>query len=83
MRNKIGSALVVAGAFFMVAVIAEFCAVDRCLDRGGSFDYDGLRCDFEGSHAGGALGPHFVIVGVGFALIISGIVLRRGTGNER
>jgi len=30
--------------------VNEFMAVDTCLDRGGSYDYRNMRCDFEQSH---------------------------------
>jgi hypothetical protein len=34
-----------------VAVFAsEFLAIDTCLDRGGSFDYDRMQCDYEQNH---------------------------------
>ena len=33
------------------AYIREFRLVDRCLDRGGSFDYAGMRCDHNEAHA--------------------------------
>ena len=36
--------------FAAVIFVSEFVAVDKCLDRGGSFDYLERTCDFTASH---------------------------------
>jgi hypothetical protein len=49
--------LVVALIFGLITVwnaapyVAEFFAVDECLDRGGSYDYLQRQCDFALAHA--------------------------------
>lgn len=44
--------LLAAGPWTPVAFIytSEWLAVDRCLDSGGSFDYDTMRCDYAANH---------------------------------
>jgi hypothetical protein len=43
--------LFVAGLLLPLAPrVAEFVAVDVCLDRGGSYDYQRSSCDFSVSH---------------------------------
>lgn len=45
-------ALLVAGALWPVAstYVRDWTAVDACLDAGGSFDYQRVRCDPAGSY---------------------------------
>ena len=47
-------ALVVIGLLAGVAGpwILDYIAVDRCLDSGGSFNYEACACDFENNHTG-------------------------------
>lgn len=50
--NPDGFVVVVVGLLFWLVVIVlafliyEFFEVDRCLDRGGAYDYDSSSCDF-------------------------------------
>ncbi len=37
-------------AVWAVTLLAEASAVDSCLDKGGSYDYERQRCDFETTH---------------------------------
>ena len=49
----IGGAVLVA---FLVALVTFLAwtsdPIDRCLDHGGSWDYEAKVCDFERSHPG-------------------------------
>ncbi len=52
-RILIGGAVLAA---LLVALVAFWAwtsdPIDRCLDHGGSWDYDGEVCDFERNHPG-------------------------------
>ncbi|MES9942082.1 MAG: hypothetical protein ABW104_12135 [Candidatus Thiodiazotropha sp. 6PLUC2] len=45
----------VACAFLLLAIFGagfypEFMALDKCLDTGGSYDYENCRCDYKTTH---------------------------------
>ena len=70
--------LVIAGVFLAWPPLAEFLAVDSCLDMGGSFDYDKSICDFRVNHPYQPY-PHVpysiaaaIIIGIGVILVLSG-----------
>ena len=37
-------------AIFGAATYPEFMAIDKCLDAGGSYDYEKCQCDYNTSH---------------------------------
>src|SRR6266850_2882397 len=41
--------------------VAEFLAVDRCLDAGGSFNYAIGQCDFQANHPGASLWDRYSV----------------------
>ena len=48
----IGVVGAVALTWFAYPRVAQFLAVDDCLDRGGSYDYANNVCDFVRNHPG-------------------------------
>jgi hypothetical protein len=47
-RTAVGWLLIVAGLVLGVsAASSEFWAVDRCLDRGGRYDYENAACVYR------------------------------------
>ncbi len=55
LTKRIIASLGVAAALVLGVIAFRFVAdaenVDSCLDQGGSFDYQTMRCDFDASHA--------------------------------
>ena len=60
--------LILFGIFLALQPISYALEIDGCLDRGGSFDYENHRCDFEVSHPAGSVITQSVIY-FGLALI--------------
>ncbi|MBH0184858.1 MAG: hypothetical protein HP477_05400 [Nitrospira sp.] len=75
-RLLVGGLAVVSTVVLVWALVAEFLAVDTCLDAGGSFDYMRSACDLEQNH------PYIPVmerqgfrVAGSFALTLFGLVL--------
>lgn len=80
-----GLALLAASACFIGPPLSLFLASDACLGAGGSYDFAGLRCDFQRSHpyAPFAL-PPFQVAALGTVLGAASIahgLLRLWPGN--
>ncbi len=82
-RRNLGIAIFAAGLALFWAPAQEYFAIDRCIDRGGSYDYAGHLCDFKQSHpVDGSVPSTFLIVlglggmGVGMGLVASGMAKR-------
>jgi hypothetical protein len=80
LRTLVAIAFLVIGQAIAWPFTMEFLAVDRCLDAGGSFDYDTGRCDFGAVHPGVALwqrhGGSLVLAGA-FGVLGCVLLLRR------
>ena len=46
--------LILFGVFLALQPISYAWEIDSCLDRGGSFDYENHRCDFDANHPTGS-----------------------------
>jgi hypothetical protein len=62
----LGVLLLAVGAVLGWSEVAQFFAVDRCLDAGGSFNYSAGACDFANSHP-----AEVSLIEVGFRLLIA------------
>jgi len=84
-RIRIAIAVLVIAAAVAWPFVAELAAVDRCLDAGGSFDYNVGQCDFKASHPSvGIWERHGLSLLVAFALgVVSCVVLLRRKSHER
>jgi len=76
MRNVVGGTMLVGAVLLAWPPVAEFVAVDACLDSGGSYNYELGVCDHEHSHSGPGKGGAIslvasLVVGLaGVALIV-------------
>ena len=55
LRTSLAIAALAIGQAIAWPFVAEYLVADRCLDAGGSFDYDNARCDFGQPYPGIAL----------------------------
>ncbi len=76
--------LLLLGVFLALQPISYARQIDSCLDRGGSFDYENHRCDFDNSHPAGAWVSRSAVY-LAFALIsfAGGIHLVRAASSRR
>lgn len=49
-RAVLGALLLFVAAWALIPILGELCAVDACLDRGGSFDYLASECSSVITH---------------------------------
>ena len=70
--------LILFGVFLALQPISYALEIDACLDRGGSFDYQNHRCDFEGDHpAGSAIPRSLIYFGLALVSFVGGLLLIR------
>jgi ABC-type dipeptide/oligopeptide/nickel transport system permease component len=79
----VGAALLSAGVLVAAFVIWQFFAVDRCLDAGGSFNYEARECDMTVSHPFPGFWRAFVLplVVAAISAVIGIALIARGGDN--
>ena len=75
--------LILFGVFLALQPISYAWEIDACLDRGGSFDYENQRCDFDVSHpAGSALSRSAIYYGLALISFAGGVQLIRSASKR-
>ena len=74
-RRNLGIAIFAVGLVSFWAPAQEYLAIDRCLDRGGSYNYTQHQCDFKQSHAIDDSVPSTFLIVLGFGVMGVGIGL--------
>ncbi len=70
--------LILFGVFLALQPISYALQIDDCMERGGSFDYENSRCDFDATHpAGSAFSQSVIYFGLALISIAGGLVLIR------
>ena len=75
--------LILFGVFLALQPISYAWEIEACLDKGGSFDYENHRCDFDVSHpAGSAIARSAVYFGLALIFFAGGLRLASAAGKR-
>ena len=75
--------LILFGAFLALQPISYAWEIEACLDRGGTFDYENHRCDFDVSHpAGSAMARSAIYFGLALISFAGGLRLASAAGKR-
>ena len=75
--------LILFAVFLALQPISYARQIDSCLDRGGSFDYESHRCDFDVDHpTGSAVSRSVIYYGLALLSFAGGVRLVRAASRR-